>query len=541
MEAIGYLLFFILGFFISRFISKKESCFDTLFIENLSIPVFVKDKNGIYIACNNFFLSLIGKSRDEVIGKDDKSIFDPSSADYLLSKDKEIKQSLTQKFEADISIANRDYAIMFHKNYVKMESFEGIIGVAFDITFRKQLEEALEESQADAIKNYNQLMAILHNSPNITHVRDLNGKFLLVSREFELLLDKSLDLILYKNFEDIFEDKNVIESIKESDKRVLNENTPITYEEEINVNGNIHHYLTTKFGVYNQYNEIYLICTVSIDISDRKDLENKLLMLNKDLEKRVEDGIEALNKNEKLLIQQSKMAAMGEMIGNIAHQWRQPLNIVSSYMMRIENRYYDDNLNDEFIEDISDKINSTLQYMSKTIDDFRNFFKPSKERVEFNILSSIEAIVSITMEQLKNNNIELNITTEDKSIKANSYQNEFKQVIINIVNNSKDAILKNREKGLVQAGRIDISVKEHMGYVVIEICDNGGGIPKEIIDRVFDPYFTTKFEAQGTGLGLYMSKTIIEKNMGGLLTVSNKDNGACFLIKISVNAGENNE
>jgi signal transduction histidine kinase len=257
-------------------------------------------------------------------------------------------------------------------------------------------------------------------------------------------------------------------------------------------------------------------------------------MLNKDLEKRVEDGIEALNKNEKLLIQQSKMAAMGEMIGNIAHQWRQPLNIISSYMMRIENRYYDDALNDDFVDEISEKVNSTLQYMSKTIDDFRNFFKPSKEKVKFNIYKSIQAIVSITLEQLKNNDIKLNIDVEDKAISAYSYENEFKQVIINIVNNAKDAILKRRESKEIDNGSIDIKVYQEDEYAVVKIEDNGGGIPGDIIDKVFDPYFTTKFEAQGTGLGLYMSKTIIEKNMGGLLTVSNSDTGACFVIKIRV-------
>jgi PAS domain S-box-containing protein len=508
---------------------------DNIILDNLSIPVFVKNAENKYIACNKYFLSLFSKTKDEIIGKDDHEIFDVDSAEYLYSKDQEVKKIKDQKFEADIAINDRDYSIMFHKNYVNVESFEGIIGVAFDITFRKQLEEALEESQADAIKNYNQLMAILHNSPNITYVRDLDGKYLLISREFEKLLDKSLDQILYKKDTDIFEDQKLLDSIASSDKEVLDAEAPITYEEEIYINDESHHYLTTKFPIFNQFDEIYLICTVSIDISDRKDLENKLLMLNKDLEKRVEDGIEALNKNEKLLIQQSKMAAMGEMIGNIAHQWRQPLNIISSYMMRIENRYFEDKLDDDFIDDISTKMNSTLQYMSKTIDDFRNFFKPSKERVRFNLYKAIQSMVSITMEQLKNHNINLNIHTDDKSISAISYENEFKQVIINIVNNAKDAILKRREHKEVDQGNVDIYISQEDEYAVVRIEDNGGGIPDDIIDKVFNPYFTTKFEAQGTGLGLYMSKTIIEKNMGGLLTVSNSEDGATFVIKIRVN------
>ena len=170
--------------------------------------------------------------------------------------------------------------------------------------------------------------------------------------------------------------------------------------------------------------------------------------------------------------------------------------------------------------------------MSRTIDDFRNFFKSSEEKQTFKIKEVIDKVVSLVYQQLKDNNIEIEIECED--IEYIGYENELEQVLINIVHNGKDALLQAKvpdKKIAVNAFRKDKNIK-------IEISDNGGGIEKGVMDKIFDPYYTTKFKSQGTGLGLYMSKMIVEKNMQGKLGVKNAPDGAVFTIKLPLTKDE---
>jgi signal transduction histidine kinase len=255
-----------------------------------------------------------------------------------------------------------------------------------------------------------------------------------------------------------------------------------------------------------------------------------VLSKNYALEIEVKNRIKELREKEQLIIQQSKMATMGEMIGNIAHQWRQPLNVIAIKKAEVVDSYYDDLLTDEMMERFDNDLDHTLQYMSKTIDDFRNFFIPTKEKIEFDIIQSIYESNNIVLSQLKNHNIDLIFEPNDDHIYLVGYPNEFKQVIINLINNAKDAILKRVENSEIDRGNINIYIKNSDNEIYISITDNGGGIPKSILQKVFEPYFTTKFKSQGTGLGLYMSKTIIEKNMSGKLLVKNVKNGAKFTI-----------
>jgi len=167
--------------------------------------------------------------------------------------------------------------------------------------------------------------------------------------------------------------------------------------------------------------------------------------------------------------------------------------------------------------------------MSKTIDDFRNFFKPNKEKVNFKLKDIFNSILSISTAQLSNHNIEINIMFHDE-IEYFGYQNELKQVILNIINNAKDAIISNK----IEDGKIEVDISLVKDILKITIEDNAGGINESIMDKIFEPYFTTKFKSQGTGIGLYMSKMIIEKNMKGSLKVINDEYGAVFTIKLPV-------
>jgi len=236
-----------------------------------------------------------------------------------------------------------------------------------------------------------------------------------------------------------------------------------------------------------------------------------------------------LKDKEELMIAQSRQAAMGEMISMIAHQWRQPISVIA---MDANNVLVDielDNVNNNSLKEDIDDILDQTQYLSQTIDDFRNFFKPTKLQDEVLVSSVFEESFSVISKSLQNNNIEVenhfNTTT-----KVSIYSRELLQVLINILKNAKEALVENRPTNRKIINRID----EENKNIIITICDNAGGIDENIIDKIFDPYFTTKDEINGTGIGLYMSKTIINKHFSGTLSVYNSGSGACFKIKFPI-------
>jgi signal transduction histidine kinase len=242
-------------------------------------------------------------------------------------------------------------------------------------------------------------------------------------------------------------------------------------------------------------------------------------------------------KQQNLLIQQSKMAAMGEMLANIAHQWRQPLSAISTAATGVKLQKEINCLTDKDFDSALTSINSSAQYLSHTIDDFRNFFNPNNSKVqEFNITKTFNKILSILSAQFIAKKIE--IIKNIENIKLSSIENELMQVLINILNNSRDVLEKIED----QKRLIFIDSYKNQKNLIIEIKDNAKGISEEIIDRIFEPYFTTKHKSQGTGIGLYMSKSIIEKHLNGTITVTNttytyentKYKGAKFTIEIPI-------
>ncbi len=260
---------------------------------------------------------------------------------------------------------------------------------------------------------------------------------------------------------------------------------------------------------------------------------NDLNELNRDLDRKVQEETHKRAQQEQILIQQSRFAAMGEMIGNIAHQWRQPLNALGLLLQNIENAYEMDMLDEAYIKRSVEKGNRLTNSMSQTIDDFRNFFKPDKEHTVFSIASSIKNTLEMLGSSLRNNMININEEI-DESICVKGIPSELSQVVLNVLNNAKDALLDNRSDGR----QINIKVFKDESSAYLEIEDNAGGIPKEILDKIFDPYFTTKDEGKGTGIGLYMSKTIVESNMKGSMGVQNSEDGAKFIIKIKLEEDE---
>ena len=248
--------------------------------------------------------------------------------------------------------------------------------------------------------------------------------------------------------------------------------------------------------------------------------------------------ITELKAKDRLLFQQSKMASMGEMIGNIAHQWRQPLSVISTCASGAKIEKEMNVLRDERLYESLDLIMENTQYLSKTIDDFRNFFKVDKDIEDFNINESIKKVLKLVKSSIQNHNIKVKTIFQDDLI-IKGLPNEFLQVIINIINNAKDVIILNS----VNERYIDIKTYKKENYCFIEISDNGGGVDESIISKVFEPYFTTKHQSQGTGIGLYMSHQIIVEHMQGTISMKNIDfqienksyKGCKVVIKIPLN------
>ncbi|MDZ7817588.1 MAG: cache domain-containing protein [Aliarcobacter sp.] len=252
----------------------------------------------------------------------------------------------------------------------------------------------------------------------------------------------------------------------------------------------------------------FILLLLSIYIS--KILETKFSKYKKEIQKYMDES----TKQQHILAQQSKMAAMGEMLGNIAHQWRQPLSVITTAATGMKLQKEFETLDDETFERSIENINNSAIYLSKTIDDFRNFFKTDKTETSFELEETFEKVFKLLKGQFKNN--EIVFIKDIQKINAFGLENELIQALINILNNSKDALV---EKELPRL--IFINVYEENSKAIIKIKDNAGGIDERILDKVCEPYFTTKHQSKGTGIGLYMTEEIIVKHMNANFTINN--------------------
>ena len=253
--------------------------------------------------------------------------------------------------------------------------------------------------------------------------------------------------------------------------------------------------------------------------------ESELRELNSSLELRVDEAVRSKREKEKMLIQQSKMAAMGDMISMIAHQWRQPLNQMSYVLMNIESSYEYKEMTPQYMDEKVKEGTKLLEYMSHTIDDFKNFFRPDKERTDENVSEVVANSIALIKKSFDAHEIEV-ITEYQCETNMMLYRNELIQVLLNLLSNAKDALVIAEVENAV----VRVTVSEREEAVVIEVCDNAIGIDSDIIDKIFEPYFSTKNEKNGTGLGLYMTKTIVEEHLNGTIVVENIDPGVCFKI-----------
>ena len=270
------------------------------------------------------------------------------------------------------------------------------------------------------------------------------------------------------------------------------------------------------------------ISDIFINYKERvKERETALHELNDSLKERVKVEVAAQREKEKMLVQQSKMAAMGDMISMIAHQWRQPLNQLSYVMMNIDGAYDERTLSRDYLDKKLKEGENLLEYMSHTIDDFRDFFKPDKEKETLSLCTVVDSAVALIEKGLQKHHIEIE-KEYDCDEKLSLYKNEMIQVLLNLLKNAQEVLIDKED------AKIKVRIYKEKDLMKISVSDNGGGIQADNIEKIFEPYFSTK-ENQGTGLGLYMSKMIIEEHMNGALYAQNIEGGAAFIIELKSN------
>ena len=410
----------------------------------------------------------------------------------------------------------------------------------------------LKEHNAELLK-----LLTLH-LPDMLWVKDTNGIYLYANQAIcdGLLMAKDTkepigknDIFFAHRERELYKDKPQWHTFGElcfdSDQVVIDNNKPTRFEEYGNIKGELFYLEVYKAPFYDKDGKIIGIVGAGRDITELKktqlDLEKKNKILaeqqsqiesfNIELEKKVHEEINKREKQESIMIHQSRQAAMGEILESIAHQWRQPLNIIGLATANLETEHVMGISNSENFEDKMKIISDNINYMSHTIDDFRKFLSPSREAYSFLLQACVEETLSVFEAQMKEHNI-VHTLNGDCNFPVEGVENEFKQVMFILLNNAIDAIKSRIDAKGLRDGFIDIMLHCDNNRIIINVADNGGGIDMSIISSVFDAYFSTKYNANGTGIGLYIAKNIIEGRMQGNIKVANKDDGCVFSIEL---------
>ena len=475
-------------------------------------------------------------------------------------------RSWSEKKNDDVTKIRKDVVSMINKPKIQSTISVG----RYDITF-KAMVPIFENNQfigiVESITHFNSITRGLRNSDKIEPIIIVEKKFTKQLKEnaFTNIFVQDhyvANLSVDKKILKYFEGKDIRRFINQKDYVVedgyLIINTPIFYDNEKLASflffKDINKIDTNYIKEYKQNTFLYLglslilvalilfIVSYYLYSKELKKLYNKLnenqdklYDLNSSLKQTIDDEVSKNYKKNKILFQQSKMAAMGQMIGNIAHQWRQPLSLITSAASALKLKKELNILEDKDHNESLDAIINSANHLSNTIDDFRYFFIPNKDKTKILSNELLEKVLNLLKSEFNSKNIQIIKNVEKFEI--HTFENELIQVIMNILNNAKDELEKVQE---YKTRYICIGVYKDEENMIIKIKDSAGGIPDDIIDRIFEPYFTTKHQSQGTGIGLYMSEEIVTKHLDGELIASNEQNifdnntykGAQFIIKL---------
>ena len=472
------------------------------YLELITDLAYIKDIDGKYICCNTVYLNFIDKSKEELIGHTDYEFFPKENADKCaLDESKALESNSAVDFEDTFEFDNNE--IIYFKTtkqvvYDKNLDLIGVLSVSRDITELKQyqllykdnkvlLEKQLLKKTKD-LRLFKQVIENINYGVLITTADDHNT-LIYVNDEFTNITGYSKEEVIGKNCKFLQKD-----DLQAKEIHILKEGLKNRKKVQVEIrnykkDGTLFYNLLSVSPVYDYENNLTNFVGIQKDITVDK-------------------------KQEANMAEQAKLASMGEMIANIAHQWRQPLSVISTASTGMQLQKEFGFLSNEEFDKTCTAINENVQYLSQTIDDFKNFIKNDSPKKYFYLTRNISKFLSLVSGTIKNNEIEMILNLDD-SIEINGYENELIQCLMNIFNNSKDAYVSKEEKLFF----IDSYMKNKK--VVIRLRDNAGGIPEDIISKVFEPYFTTKHKFQGTGLGLHMTYNLITEGMKGRIKVSN--------------------
>ena len=397
-----------------------------------------------------------------------------------------------------------------------------------NISFRKKAQLKIKESELK-LKEAQKIAKLGHWEYNI-------------DKELIYLSDEVFNIYEIDNTEEVWNVDTFFSYVHPSDKimvrqayiKSMKNRSEYNLDHRVILKGNKLKYVSQKaYHICNKEGRVTRTIGTIQDITNIKKTElalkankDKLTKLNNKLLHKVHEEVEKSREKDRILLLQSRQASMGEMIENIAHQWRQPLNEISLLLGDLEDSYLYNELTKESFDKSITQTNSRISYLSQTIDDFRNYFIVKSESQEFDIALAIKRSISFVHNNFKRRGIQMTYNLQD-GILLNGQVNLISQALLNILNNAKD-VFKERE---IKNPQINIVLASKGKDIIIEISDNAGGIDEKIIGKIFDPYFTTKDEKSGTGLGLYIANTIIHKQLGGVLFARNIKNGASFIIE----------
>ena len=468
-----------------------------------------------------------------IASRNDEAILNEILEKALLSIDGNTKTNLINKWN------NIKYQVETDYKLVLEILFFGISIIVLFIYWNLKLKDEIRNKeiiQKKLKQSEEKFRTLFDIAPVLLDSFDKDGKVVLWNKECEKVFGWSLEEIQKEKnpisllYPDTLIQKEIFEDFQNNDGNIYKEWHPITKDGKE---------IITRWANIQLPNDE--IIHVGYDITQQRKNEKivqekteqlkiakqQLEELNSSLENRIESEINKNTKQQMILMHQSKLAQMGEMIENIAHQWRQPLAQINSLVLLIDMELNRNKFTNSILENKLGEIEVLTAYMSKTIDDFKNFFSPNKQKNIFEIENAIQKALDIVRGVVHLYHIKTTINI-GKDLKCYSYLEELQQVILTILNNAIEALILKK----IPSCEISIDVYKQDNNIVINIQDNALGINIKHLDKIFEPYFTTKRKAQGTGLGLYMAKMIIENGLLGTLNVENKLNGACFTIKI---------
>jgi PAS domain S-box-containing protein len=527
----------------------KSSFYDIILLDELGFPLihYNKEKNW------SFYKKKI------TISNEYKTDFDQIlSTDFLIKNDfisNKLSLDLPKKLILILKLKNtylNEYKNDRLWHYLVVGIIVLILSMIMSIFFTKQLKKffvilkdarVLNKLLNKKVKNktqelyekQKQYQNILQTINDFIWEVDIDGKYIYASPQVEKILGYKPEDVLGKTPFDFMPDdeseklKLIFDDIMKNRKSIL-----LLKNKNVHKNGEFVYLETSGNPIFDKQNRLIGYRGTDRDITSKIKIQEKLKQnhikikeLNKDLESKISEEVKKNHEKDAQIFAQSKMAAMGDMIANIAHQWRQPLSTISTTASGLKLNYEYEMLDNKSIPEEMNRIVKQTKYLSNTIDTFMSFLKDNRELKKENLKLIISNTLQILKSSLDNNFIKVNHNLEEiKSFEIETIPSELQEAIINIINNSKDAITENK----IKDGLISINIKIQEDKIFIAIEDNGGGIPNKIIRRVFEPYFTTKYKSQGTGLGLHMVYRVITESLNGSISVENSLNGAMFTI-----------